>query len=157
MSAISNARSIADAMAVNAASYVLIAPPDRRDVAIASVAEGFRDACIEHGIPVEAEDMAYYVNLVTAKVVEMTPRMVDAGLKAAAEAEEMTVPNHRERQLMQQLRGAGWVKASALPDTPRVIAKLLSKGWIESHDSEGTVEYRLTHQGLAAKTAPVKI
>jgi hypothetical protein len=76
MSAIPNARSIADAMAANAASYVLIAPPDCRDAAIASVAAGFRDACIEHGIPVEAEDTAYYVKLVTAKVAEMTPRLV---------------------------------------------------------------------------------
>jgi hypothetical protein len=82
MSAIPNARSIADAMAANAASYVLIAPPDRRDAAIASVAAGFRDACIEHGIPVEAEDMAFYVKVVTAKVAEMTPRLVELGLKA---------------------------------------------------------------------------
>jgi hypothetical protein len=49
------------------------------------------------------------VKLVT-KVAEMTPRLVDAGSKAAAEAEEMSVPNHRERQLMQQLRGAATVK-----------------------------------------------
>jgi hypothetical protein len=69
-------------MAANAASYVLIAPPDRRDAAIASVAAGFRDACIEHGIPVEAEDMAYYVKVVTAKVAEMTPRLVELGVKA---------------------------------------------------------------------------
>jgi hypothetical protein len=157
MSAIPNARSIADAMAINAASYVLIAPPGRRDAAITSVAEGFRNACIDHGIPVEAEDTAYYVKLVTDRVAEMTPRLVDASLNAAADAEEMTVPNHRERQFMQQLRGAGWVKATALPATPRVIANLLSKGWIESHDSEGTVKYRLTDQGLAAKTAPVKL
>jgi hypothetical protein len=64
----------------------------------------------------------------------------------------MTVPNHREREMMQQLRGAGWVKATALPDSPRVIANLLSKGWIESNDSNDG-----TDQGLAAKTAPVKI
>jgi hypothetical protein len=82
MSTIPNARSIADAMAANAAGYVLIAPPDRRDAAIASVAAGFRDACIEHGIPVEAEDMTYYVKVVTAKVAEMTPRLVEIGLKA---------------------------------------------------------------------------
>ncbi len=110
-----------------------------------------------HGTPVEAEDTAYYLKLVTARVAEMTPRLVDASLNAAADAEEMTVPNHRERQLMQQLRGAGWVKATALPVTPRVIANLLSKGWLESHDSEGAVKYRLTDQGLAAKTAPVKL
>src|SRR6266576_1217397 len=37
-------RSIADAMASNAASYVFMAPPVHRDEATASVAEGFRDA-----------------------------------------------------------------------------------------------------------------
>jgi hypothetical protein len=58
MSGIPNARSIANAMAANAASYVLITPPDRHDDAIASVAAGFRDACIEHGVPIEAGDMA---------------------------------------------------------------------------------------------------
>jgi hypothetical protein len=85
MSDIPNARSIADAMAENAASYVLIAPSEHRDAATASVAEGFRDACTEHGIPIQAGDMAYYVNyvkVVTAKVAEMTPRLVEIGLKA---------------------------------------------------------------------------
>ena len=82
MSDIPNARSIADAMAENAASYVLIAPSEHRDAATASVAEGFRDACTEHGIPIEAGDMAYYVKVVTAKVAEMTPRLVELGLKA---------------------------------------------------------------------------
>jgi hypothetical protein len=82
MSGIPNARSIANAMAANAASYVLITPPDRHDDAIASVAAGFRDACIEHGVPIEAGDMAYYVKVVTAKVAEMTPRMVELGMKA---------------------------------------------------------------------------
>jgi hypothetical protein len=33
-------------------------------------------------MPVEAEDMAYYVKVVTAKVAEMTPRLVEIGLKA---------------------------------------------------------------------------
>jgi hypothetical protein len=50
--------------------------------AIASAAAGFRDACIEHGVPIEAGDMAYYVKVVTAKVAEMTPRMVELGMKA---------------------------------------------------------------------------
>jgi hypothetical protein len=82
MSGIPNARSIANAMAANAASYVLITPPDRHDDAIASVAAGFRDACIEHGVPIEAGDMAYDVKVVTAKVAEMTPRMAELGMKA---------------------------------------------------------------------------
>jgi len=47
----------------------------------ASVAAGFRDACVEHGIPIDAGDMAYYVNVVTAKVAEMTPRLIDLELK----------------------------------------------------------------------------
>ncbi|MDR3484549.1 MAG: hypothetical protein P4M05_06530 [Bradyrhizobium sp.] len=77
--------------------------------------------------------------------------------RARAEGEKVIIPNHRERQLMQELRGAGWVKATALPESPRVIANLLSKGWIESSDPESALAYRLTDQGLAAKTAPVKI
>ena len=35
-------------------------------------AEGFRDACIEHGIPIEPGDLAYYVRIVAAKVAEMS-------------------------------------------------------------------------------------
>jgi hypothetical protein len=42
----------------------------------------FREACLEHGIPIEDGDMAYYVKVVTAKVAEMTPRLVGIGLKA---------------------------------------------------------------------------
>ena len=45
-------------MAGNAASYVLMAPPEYRGDATASVAEGFRDACIEYGIPIEPGDLA---------------------------------------------------------------------------------------------------
>jgi len=51
----------------------------------------------------------------------------------------------------------GTVGAIALPDTPTLIANLLGKGWIESNESEGAVSYRLTDQGLVAKTTPVKI
>jgi hypothetical protein len=38
---------------------------------------------------------------------------------------------------MQHLRGAGWVKATGLPDAPRIIANLIQKGWIESEQTEG--------------------
>ena len=63
-------------MAGNAASYVLMAPPEHRDEATASVAEGFRDACIEYGIPIEPGDLAYYVTVVAAKVASLTkPRL----------------------------------------------------------------------------------
>jgi hypothetical protein len=82
MSRIRNARSIADAMAGNAAGYVLILPWQYCDAATTSVAEGFRDACIDHGIPIDAGDMAYYVKVVTAKVAEMIPRLIELGLKA---------------------------------------------------------------------------
>jgi hypothetical protein len=64
------------------------------------------------------------------------------------------VPNHRERQFMQYLRGAGWVKLSALPDAPGLIKKLLAKGWIEQRTDESRVCYRLTEVGLAAKITP---
>ena len=43
----------------------------------------------------------------------------------------MTFANHLERQFMQRLRGAGWVKASALPPSPRLVQTQLQKGWIE--------------------------
>jgi hypothetical protein len=78
-------------------------------------------------------------------------------VKLAAEDEEMMSANHRERQFMQHLRGAGWVKAIALPDSPKLIASLLNKGWIESSHSGSGVTYRITHAGLAAKSTPVKL
>jgi len=74
-----------------------------------------------------------------------------------AEGEAMTLPNHRERQLMQQLRGAGWVRAIALPSSPRVIEGLLSKGWIEQRGAGNQIGYRITDKGLTAKTTPVRI
>jgi hypothetical protein len=77
MSRIPDARSIADAISENAAGYVLISPWQYRDAATSSVAESFRDACIDHGIPIDAGDMAYYVKVVTAKVAEM------AGIRAS--------------------------------------------------------------------------
>jgi hypothetical protein len=69
----------------------------------------------------------------------------------------MTVPNQLERQLMQELRGAGWVKATALPPFPRTIEGLLSKGWIERRGGGIDTCYRLTEEGLAAKMAPLRI
>jgi DNA-binding PadR family transcriptional regulator len=52
---------------------------------------------------------------------------------------------------MERLHGAGWVKAFTLPSSPRVIDRLLSKGWIESRNIENRLCYRVTDQGLAAK------
>jgi hypothetical protein len=68
----------------------------------------------------------------------------------------MTVPNQLERQLMQELRGAGWVKATALTPFPRTIEGLLSKGWIERRSGGNDTCYRLTEEGLAAKIAPLR-
>jgi hypothetical protein len=69
----------------------------------------------------------------------------------------MTFANHLERQLMQRLRGAGWVKASALPPSPRLVQTLLQKGWIETTNSgpKNVVLYRLTEKGLEAKKLPI--
>ena len=66
----------------------------------------------------------------------------------------MSVPNQRERQFMQELRGAGWVNATKLPEAPMVITILLKRGWIETNEDKSA--YRLTDKGLAAKMAPVR-
>jgi DNA-binding PadR family transcriptional regulator len=73
------------------------------------------------------------------------------------EGKEMTPLNHRERQFMERLHGAGWVKEVALPSSPKIIQSLLSKGWIESRSIENRLCYRITDQGLAAKKMPVRI
>jgi Holliday junction resolvase len=39
----------------------------------------------------------------------------------------MSLPTHPERQLMQHLREAGWVRSIAFPSSSKVIANLLSK------------------------------
>lgn len=67
----------------------------------------------------------------------------------------MTSANHRERQFMEYLRAGGWVKAFSLPSSPRVIAGLLHKGWIEQQGSGRERCYRLTEKGLEAKKTPV--
>ena len=71
----------------------------------------------------------------------------------------MTFATHLERQFMQRLRGAGWVKASALPPSPRLVQTLLQKGWIETTKSgpKNVVLYRLTEEGLNAKKLPIPI
>jgi len=59
---------------------------------------------------------------------------------------------------MQRLRGAGWVKASALPSSPRLVQKLLQKGWIETKSGPTEVVlYRLTEEGLNAKKLRIPI
>jgi hypothetical protein len=58
---------------------------------------------------------------------------------------------------MQELRGAGWVRARTLPSSPRIIEGLLFKGWIEQRGVGNDKCYHITDDGLAAKMAPVRI
>jgi hypothetical protein len=53
-------RLIADVMAGDGASYVLLASREQWGDVIASCVAAFRDACIEYGIIVEPGDLAYY-------------------------------------------------------------------------------------------------
>jgi hypothetical protein len=56
---------------------------------------------------------------------------------------------------MQHLRGAGWVKATGLPDSPTIIANLIGKGWIELQQTQSGPAYRPTEVGLQAKKQPL--
>jgi hypothetical protein len=49
----------------------------------------------------------------------------------------MTPPSYLERQFIERLQGAGWVKAFTLPSSPKVVENLLEKGWIEKDRIEG--------------------
>ena len=69
---------------------------------------------------------------------------------------EMTHAKHRERQILQYLEAGGWIKASALPNSPSVMAKLLARGWIERKlGPSDRVLYRITEKGTAAKKAQI--
>jgi hypothetical protein len=48
-------------------------------------------------------------------------------------------------------------KAIMLPSSPKVIANLVDKGWIERGGTDAEIAYRITEKGLAAKKAPVPI
>jgi hypothetical protein len=78
-------------------------------------------------------------------------------LQEGSEQQEMTVPNGRERQLMQQMRDAGWVKASAMPSSPITLNGMIDKGWIERRGEGRDLSYRITETGLAAKTMPLRV
>ena len=69
----------------------------------------------------------------------------------------MTHASHPERQFMQHLRGAGWIKARVLPPSAKIVEKLLQKGWIERQEQgpKKEVFFRLTAQGLEAKKTPI--
>jgi hypothetical protein len=69
----------------------------------------------------------------------------------------MTFASHPERQFMQYLRGAGWIRAGALPPSARLVETLLNKGWIEQQEQgpKNETYFRLTEKGLEAKRALV--
>jgi len=66
-----------------------------------------------------------------------------------------TIPNHRERQIMQQLRDRGSLKNFELPAGSLTVKGMLQKGWIESHGEGGGVVYRITERGMAAMVTPI--
>jgi hypothetical protein len=63
----------------------------------------------------------------------------------------MRVPNHRERQLLQYLRGRGWVNEALLPPARKTLDTLLRNEWIERAGDGPTVAYRITEQGMAER------
>ena len=67
----------------------------------------------------------------------------------------MTFATHLERQFMQRLRGAGWVNASALPSSPRLVQTLLHE--TTRSGPKTFVLYRLTEEGLNAKKLPIPV
>jgi hypothetical protein len=68
-----------------------------------------------------------------------------------------STPNHYERQLMQRLRGRGWVSAVELSSNPTVVKRLLERQWIEGEGAGLATTFRLTEEGLAAKKAPIPV
>jgi PilZ domain len=64
---------------------------------------------------------------------------------------------HTQRQFMQYLRDGNWVPSVRLPDSPKTVAKLLNRGWIERQGIGSNAAYRITASGLAAKTTPLQI
>jgi hypothetical protein len=67
------------------------------------------------------------------------------------------VPNHLERQFMQQLRGRGWVNAVELPQSRVTLNRLLEKRWLECQGTGRDLAYRITEVGMAAKKALVRL
>lgn len=68
-----------------------------------------------------------------------------------------TLPNHRERQIMQQLRDRGWVKAIEIVGGAVTLRRLIEKRWIESKGHGRDLTYRITEQGIAAKKSLIPI
>ena len=79
------------------------------------------------------------------------------GVEFATSSEAQLPVAHRERQFLQYLRDGQWRRATILPDSKKLISKLLLNGWIESCGSGYELRYRITQTGLAAKFVPVKL
>lgn len=59
---------------------------------------------------------------------------------------------------MQHLRGGAWVKASvASAAGPKLIEKMIGKGWIERRGLGNELAYRITEKGLEVKKLPVPL
>jgi hypothetical protein len=68
-----------------------------------------------------------------------------------------TTVNHHHRQFMEHLSAERWVKATDLPESKRLIPKLLDNGWIEAKGDGIERSYRMTANGVAAKMAQVRV
>jgi len=67
---------VAEAMAETAASYVMIAPKEERDDVLHDCVVAFQEALADSGIAASAEDVVYYIDLMTAAVQGMAQREV---------------------------------------------------------------------------------
>ena len=76
-------RRIADEMAQSAASYVMIAPDQDRDGVLQECMVAFQEALADVGISASADDVLYYVKLVTAAVDDMKRREVKEAPKVS--------------------------------------------------------------------------
>ena len=69
----------------------------------------------------------------------------------------VSIVTHSQRQFMEYLRSGEWVRASSMPERPRIVARLIENGWIERDGLGNNTAYRITAAGLDVKTRPVKI
>ena len=67
---------VAEAMAETAASYVMIAAKEERDGVLHECVVAFQEALADVGIAASADDVVYYIELITAAVQDMTQREV---------------------------------------------------------------------------------
>ena len=68
----------------------------------------------------------------------------------------MTLPNSRERQIMQRLK-CGLGQSHEYAGQPKDDCKMISKGSVEMHQTKGGSAYRLTEPGLQAMKAPLPV